>query len=165
MNGAKVSIAKNRIVTVAYIMSDGAGRVINSSEQDGLMRFMFGVGECLFPRLEEALEGKRPGDHVEITLDPIDAYGERNYDLIEEIPRSQFDNPDLSIGMQFQTPGRDGIMQVVTVAAFDGDNVIIDGNPPLAGVSLYVVIDIIDVRDPTPEEIKNKRARDDGRRY
>ena len=112
--------------------------------------------------MESVLEGKSVGDQFNVSVQPEDAYGDHNEDLLHSVERSQFEGiDDLELGMQFQVDTDDGPM-VVTVVEITDDKVTIDGNHELAGVPLNFDVTVRDVREATPEEIDHGHAHGDG---
>ena len=79
--------------------------------------------------------------------------------LGQTVPLSAFEGvPKVEAGMQFRASGQDGSAQLITVTAVDGDQVTIDGNHPLAGVTLHFKVEVITVRDATEEELEHGHA-------
>ena len=110
----------------------------------------------IIPGLESALEGKTAGDSLTVRVAAADAYGERDDRLIQMVPREMFeDNQEIQVGMQFQSSDEDGNVRVVTVVGADADSITVDGNHPLAGVPLNFAVTIVEVRDPTAEELEH----------
>ena len=73
--------------------------------------------------------------------------------MVQAVPRSAFQGvDDIKPGMQFQAQSPDGI-QLVTVVSVEGDEVTLDGNHPMAGITLIFDVEITDVRDATAEEL------------
>jgi FKBP-type peptidyl-prolyl cis-trans isomerase SlyD len=109
----------------------------------------------IIPGLEKALEGKSSGDHLIVHVKPEDAYGPHEQQMVQSVPRERFKGiTDMQPGMQFQANTPSG-PRVVTVVSFDESSVRIDANHPLAGVPLTFDVTIVDVRDPTPEELSH----------
>ena len=105
--------------------------------------------------MENALEGKRAGDRVEVTVSPEDGYGVRNEALVLSIERAQFtDIEDLQEGFRFRMDTPDG-PAVFTVVNIDESQVFVDGNHPLAGMTLDFDVTIRSVRDATSEELEH----------
>ena len=106
--------------------------------------------------LEKALEGKKVGDAIEITLQPDDAYGYRRPNSIQRVPikHLQFPRPVKKIlpGMPANVETNKGRRSVVIVKAgkFNAD---VDFNHPLAGKVLYYEVQVEGIRDATAEEI------------
>ena len=70
-------------------------------------------------------------------------------------------NGELAVGDQFQT-GPDRSDPVVTVAAIEGDDVLLDANHPLAGVDLTFDVEITAAREATPEDLSHGHAHGGG---
>src|SRR3546814_4842564 len=109
------------------------------------------------PGLEKALLGKKTGDKLAVKVEPSEGYGERNYALIQQVPRRAFQGiKDIEPGMSFQAQGPQGPMRV-TVTRVAGDMVTVDGNHPLAGENLNFDVEITDVRAATAEEMEDRK--------
>ena len=105
-----------------------------------------GYGE-LFAALERALEGKAPGESVRIQLEPEDAFGEYDADLLRVEPAERY-GQGLAVGMEVEEDSR--FYTVTDVAA---GKAVLDGNHPLAGIALRFSIEIVTVRGAKAEEI------------
>lgn len=150
-----MQITDNKVVSFHYTLTNDAGEVIDSSSGEAPLPYLHGAGNIV-PGLELALEGKQTGDKLKVSLDPADAYGEFNPELIEVVTADLFDDVDVvEEGMEFQTEDQDGEIIVIRVTKVDGDNITIDGNHPLAGQQLNFDIEITDIRDATAEEIEH----------
>lgn len=149
-----MTIANNKAVSLAYTLTDDQGNIIDQSN-DGSFEYLHGASNII-PGLENALTGKKVGDKFDVTIEPADGYGERNEEMIQVVSREMF-NPEDEImpGMQFHAQSPDGQMLVVTVAAVDDENVTVDGNHPLAGTRLNFNVEVLKLRDGSPEEIEH----------
>lgn len=147
-----MTIAKNKMVSIDYTLTDTEGNIIDSSKNEGPLEYLHGNGN-LIPGLEAQLEGKSAGDTFAAVIAPQDAYGEYNEKLIMEVPRSQFDSSmPIEIGMKFQADTSGG-QTIVKVTKITDDTITIDGNHDLAGKTLHFDINVVSVRDATPEEM------------
>ncbi len=147
-----MQIAANKVATITYILKDNDGVLIDQADKDAPFAFILGVGSII-PGLETALEGKGAGDNINVTIEPAEGYGDRDDSMIQIMPKNMFEGvDDVTPGMQFHAQTGEG-MSVVTVTAVEDDNVTVDGNHPLAGVTLNFEVDVIEVRDPTEEEL------------
>mgnify|MGYP003635378647 FL=1 len=109
------------------------------------------------------MEGKQAGDAVNVTVEPAEAYGEFNAELIAVLGRNMFEGVDeLEVGMQFHASGPDGSMQIVTIKALEGDEVTVDGNHPLAGEQLTFDVKVVEVRDATEDEMAHGHIHGEG---
>jgi FKBP-type peptidyl-prolyl cis-trans isomerase SlyD len=109
-----MKIQDKNVVNIKYVLTDNDKNVIDKSE-DGSFGFLIGAGNII-PGLENALMDKSAGDKFDVSIDPAEAYGEYNEQLIHKVPRTQFP-PDINVeaGMQFQGQTPDGHMTVVKV--------------------------------------------------
>ena len=106
--------------------------------------------------------GKSAGYAEKIVVEPEEGYGEVNENLFEEIPRSQFpDDCDIEPGMNFHAEGPHGPIMLTVKEALD-DKVIVDLNHPLAGMQLHFDVKIVEVRQPTAEELASLEQQSGG---
>jgi len=152
-----MQVSENKVVSFHYTLKNDAGEVLDSSKGRDPLTYLHGAGNII-PGLEKALEGKDAGDHVDVSVAPEEAYGNRNDALIQSVPRSAFEGVDEILpGMQFQAQTPNG-MQILTVVKVEDDIVVVDGNHPLAGETLHFSVDITDVREATEEELAHGHA-------
>lgn len=155
-----MNIAKHKVVEIDYKLTDETGQVLDSSEGKDPLAYLHGVG-AIIPGLENELEDKAAGDHIEVTVAPAEGYGERNDALRQNVPREQFKGiDDLELGMQFRVPSgsENEADQVITIVEIGEETVTVDGNHPLAGVTLNFDVKVVGVRDATAEEIEHGHA-------
>ncbi|BCS53418.1 peptidylprolyl isomerase [Geobacter sp. SVR] len=151
------TIAKNTVVILSYKVSDLDGEVIDEGAEP--LVYLHAGYEDIFPRIEAALEGKSVGDKITVTLQPGEAFGEYDAELVRVEPASIFSEP-VEIGMQLESDeNEDGpIFRVTDIA---GDKVVLDGNHPLAGMVLVFECTVETVRPATAEEIESSGNRGD----
>jgi len=149
-----MNIARNRVVSIEYTLTGEDGTVLDTSEGQEPLAYIHGTGS-LVEGLEAALEGKAPTDHVSVSVTPEQAYGVRDDSVVFGLPRAQFRGVDeLEVGMQYQVQS-DGDAHLVTVIAMDDNEVTVDGNHPLAGLTLHFDVDVVAVREATPDELEH----------
>lgn len=136
-------IENGKIVSVHYTGRLTDGEMFDSSEGKDPLKFQMGSGQ-LIPGFEKALVGKSVGDKVTVNIPSEQAYGEIREDLIVTVPKTQMPG-EVEIGQSLQAQGDNGQSFNVTVKEIKEDNVIIDGNHPLAGKELVFEIEVIDV--------------------
>ena len=147
-----MQIAKGTVVSINYTLTDDSNNVIDSSAGGEPLAYIHGA-DNIIPGLEKALAGKTAGDRLEVSVAPQEAYGLRDDALAQVIPRDRFESAqDIEIGMQFQTPTSDGV-SVVTVTGVDSENITVDANHPLAGMTLHFSVEVVAVRSATSEEL------------
>ena len=146
-------ISRDKVVRFDYTLTDDSAEVLDSSEGGEPLTYLHGSGSII-PGLESALEGKRAGESLSVRIAAVDAYGERDEDLVQSVPREMFEDSDsIQVGMQFQSGDPDGETRIVTVVDADTASITVDGNHPLAGVPLNFAVTIVDVRDASSEEL------------
>jgi len=154
-----MKIAKNTVVTVHYKLSDAQGNLIEEGREP--MVYLHGGYENTLPKIEEALEGKEAGFDITIQVEPEDAFGEYDAELVKVEARSHLPNP-LEVGMQFEgTPEEgdgDNSGLIFTVTDITDDKVVLDGNHPLAGMALRFWLNVKEVRAATEEEITHEHV-------
>lgn len=152
-----MNIANNCVASFHYTLTDKDGKVIDSSEGREPLAYLHGSGNII-PGLEKELEGKQVGDKLTVAVPAAEAYGERNEAMMQELPANMFSGVDkIEVGMEFHAQTEQGV-QVVSVAAVDGDTVTVDANHPLAGVDLNFDVEVTDVRAATEEEVAHGHA-------
>lgn len=153
----EMQISEHKVVTIDYTLTDDEGTVIDSSRGSEPLAYVQGIGNII-PGLESALEGKQPGDTLKVKIAPKDGYGARDEELVQIVNSEMFSNPEeLQVGAHFQA--HDGEEhRMFTVTAIEGDHVTIDGNHPLAGVTLNFDVTVKDVREATAEELNHGHA-------
>jgi len=146
-----MEIAANRVATIHYTLTDDDGQVIDRSPQERPLSYLHGVGNIV-PGLEQALEGKAPGDSLKVDVAPEQGYGQRNDALVQQVPREAFQGVEkVEPGMQFRAQTQGGPLLVTVVEVGDAQ-VQIDGNHPLAGRNLHFEVEVADVRDASEQE-------------
>ena len=154
-----MQIEKHTVVTIDYTLTNDQGQVVDTSENNQPLAYLHGTGNII-PGLEEALEGKSSGDEVQVSIPPEKAYGERDDELKQVVPRDRFEGVEqLEPGMQFQAQTEGGV-RIVTVSAVEGDDVTVDANHPLAGETLHFEVAVRDVREASSEEIEHGHVHD-----
>lgn len=156
-----MQIARHTVASIDYTLTDDEGQVLDTSEGREPLTYLHGEGN-LIPGLESALEGQNPGDSLSVTVEPDEAYGERDERLIQQVPMAAFEGVDkVEPGMRFQATDEQGQGRVVTVTGVEGDQVTVDANHPLAGQSLNFQVSVVEVREATPEEIDHGHVHTD----
>jgi len=149
-----MEISKDTVVSIDYTLTNDGGEVLDTSKGRPPLVYLHGHGNII-PGLETALAGKTSGDTVQTTIAPADAYGVRDESLVQEVPRDRFDpSIELKAGMQFQAQTPEGV-QLIRVVDVQGEQVKVDGNHPLADVTLNFDVKVVEVREATEEEISH----------
>jgi FKBP-type peptidyl-prolyl cis-trans isomerase SlyD len=148
-----MKIAKNAVVTLRYHVSDVDGTLLDAGENP--LTYLHGGYEQIFAGVESALEGRSAGEDLQVRLEPEDAFGEYDADLVRVEPRELFPK-ELQVGMQFEgvgSGGDDDDVTLFTITDIEEGKVVVDGNHPWAGKALDFFCKIMEVRAATREEI------------
>ena len=157
-----MNITKNHVVSIHYSLKDSQGTLLDSSEGKTPLTYIQGLGHII-PGLENALEGKGKGEKLQVTIPPEQAYGERNDQMTQSVPKTEFQDADkITPGMQFQVNTEDGGTLVVTVLEVRDSEVVLDGNHPLAGVTLHFNVEVVNIRQATEEELSHGHVHGEG---
>ena len=146
-------IGDKLVVSMHYTLTDDDKNVLDTSAETEPMAYLHGA-ENIIPGLENALTGKVEGDKMQVRVEPEEAYGEHSPELIHKVDIAAFEGVDnVEAGMKFETQSPEGHAQLIEVKEVNGDEVIIDANHPLAGVTLNFDVEVISVREATQEEL------------
>jgi len=151
-----MEITQQCVVALTWTLKDTLGEELDVLDEP--VEFLVG-GDDLLPRIEEALQGHAPGASLALHLEPEDAFGDFNDQLLFLEPRALFP-AEIEEGMTF-----DGMAlpegcnpdaprtAFYTVAEIYPEHVVLDGNHPLAGIALRLQLTVQAVREATEEEI------------
>ncbi|MFM1895882.1 MAG: hypothetical protein RLZZ385_956 [Pseudomonadota bacterium] len=155
-------IGKNSVVSIHYTLKNDAGEVMDSSEGGEPLAYLHGANN-LIPGLESELQGKTSGAKFKASIAPGQAYGEVNEDLIQTISKQMFQGvDDVEVGMTFVAQGDGGQRRQVRVVEVEGDDVTIDANHPMAGLTLHFDVEVVDVRPATKQELEHGHVHSHG---
>lgn len=149
-----MNIFSNTVVTLSYKLFSSAGELIEESAEP--ITYLHGGHHGIFPKIEAELAQKKVGDVCSVTLEPEDAFGEYDAELVRVEAQDRFPD-EVKVGMQFEGYAskddghEEGIVYTVTDVA-DG-RVVVDGNHPLAGQRLRFDCTVLDIRPATAEEM------------
>ena len=152
-------VTKNKVVSLIYAVRNQKGELFEY--RDLPVSYVHGSGVDLFPKIEEALEGRVIGDRVVVQLSPADAFGEHDPKLTftDDIDNAP---PELRhVGAEFEAQNATGESIVLVVTRVEADKITVDANHPLAGQTISFEVTVRDIRDATSEEIRNGRPAGD----
>jgi FKBP-type peptidyl-prolyl cis-trans isomerase SlyD len=157
-----MQVTKNTIVTLDYNVTDPDGELIDAGTEP--LIYLHGGYDGIFPTIEGALQGKKVGETVVVKMQPDEAFGEYDAELIEIEPREDFPE-ELQVGMQFEglpEGGHEDEALIYCVTEIADDKVVLDGNHPLAGMALVFTCTVTAVRPASAEEIAHGHSHDNG---
>jgi len=135
----------NKTIACEYKLYDEDGVLIDCNPDGEPLSFVFGSGSII-PGLEHELEGMESGESKEVIVKPEDAYGLREPELVQQIPKERFaEGSDLEVGMSYIGQTDNGQTINFLIVSMDEQNVEVDLNHPLAGMSLRFQVTIKEV--------------------
>lgn len=155
-----MKIEKDRVVSFHYSVAEQGQESLESSEGRDPLMILVGHGNII-PGLEQAMEGHQAGDRFSADISAAQAYGEVQPGLTQRVPKKYFKNARLAPGMQVALQTKFG-PRPVTVQKVGMSVVDVDLNHPMAGKDLRFDIEIVDVREASPEEIDHGHVHGDG---
>ncbi len=149
-----MEISKQCVVALTWTLKDTLGDELDVLDEP--VEFLVG-GDDLLAKIEEALQGHAPGDKLDLHLEPEEAFGDYDENLVFLEPRALFPER-LEEGMTFgELPAgatSEGPKDALyTVTEIYPEHVVLDANHPLAGIALRLSIKVAAVREATEEEI------------
>ena len=156
-----MKITANKFVAVTYDLNVGEGEereLMEKAVAEAPLKFIFGTGAML-PAFEDALKGLEVGDKFDFSIAPADAYGEYVEDHVLDLPKNifevegKFDSEVIKEGNTVPMMDSNGNRLNSSVLEVKDDVVVMDFNHPLAGETLHFSGEVIDVHEPTAEEI------------
>lgn len=153
-------IDRGAVVTLRYELRNADGEALE--DEGATLEYLHGGFGGIFPKVEDALEGKDVGHELDLTLEPEDAFGEYDAELLRVEPRERF--PELlEVGMQFEgVPGeREAEAMIYTITDVTEDSVVVDANHPLAGERLWFKCAVAAVRRATAQELQHGHVHGD----
>lgn len=151
-----MKIAMNTVVSINYELRDTDGNVLEASSEP--VSYLHGGYDGIFPKVEEELHDKGVGDTLELVLEPTDAFGDYDEELVQIEPASAFPTDQLEVGMQFEGEDPSGDVVLYTVTDIADGKVVVDGNHPWAGERLNFKCTVTGVRAATKEETEHGHA-------
>jgi FKBP-type peptidyl-prolyl cis-trans isomerase SlyD len=151
---AKMQVTPQCVVALTWTLKDTLGEVLDELKDP--VEFLVG-GNDLLAKIEQALQGHVAGDRVDLHLEPEEAFGDYNEQLVFLEDRELFP-AELDEGMTFEQLPKGAKAEgprgtLYTVTEIYPEHVVIDGNHPLAGIAIRLQIKVEDVREATEEEI------------
>lgn len=156
-----MQVERDKVVTFHYSLSDAEGSFTEASTGKDPVVYLHGHGNIV-RGLEREMRGRQAGDTFKATVVAEDAYGRRDENARQRVPIKHLIRAGkLAPGATVAVDTRSGPRRA-TVLKVGRFNVDLDFNHPLAGKTLVFDIEIVDVRDATPEEITHRHAHGPG---
>jgi len=147
-----VEISDNKLVKLHYKGTLEDGSIFDSSEGKEPLEFISGVG-MIIPGLDKGIKGLKTGDKKQVKIPAKEAYGPVMAEAVQEVPKNQFpEDIKLEVGMQLAAQGPQGTIPVV-IKEIGNETIKVDFNHPLAGKDLTFDVDVVEVKEATPEDM------------
>jgi len=146
-------IADGKLVELTYKVIDTKTKSV-LTEVEYPIGYVHGLSEILAPQVTAELEGKLPGDVIEVPIDCNKLFGPRDESLVftdslENVPEEYHE-----LGMSILMENNDGKSKTFIVTRIDDKSITVDGNNPLCGREVVFRLNIVTVRDATEEELE-----------
>ena len=153
-----MEITKQCVVALTWTLKDTLGTELDVLDEP--VEFLVG-GNDLLEKIQEALQGHAPGEKLDLHIEPEEAFGDFNDQLIFLEPRALFPK-EIEEGLTFEGSAlpagcnpdapKDAVYVVTDIYP---EHVVLDGNHPLAGIAIRLSLKVHDVREATIQEIGN----------
>jgi FKBP-type peptidyl-prolyl cis-trans isomerase SlyD len=151
-----MEINQQCVVALTWTLSDTLGEELDVLDEP--VEFLVG-GADLFKKIEDALQGHEVGATLHVQLEPEEAFGDFNDQLVFLESRQLFP-PEIEEGMTIEGAALPAGCNpaapkdvLYTVTELYPEHVVLDGNHPLAGIALRFSVEVLAVRNAKPEEI------------
>jgi peptidylprolyl isomerase len=125
-----------------------SGEVFDSSQGREPLEFTVGSGQVI-KGFDQGVMGMQPGDKKTVEIGMVDAYGEKQQEMLIEMPKTQFpDDMKPEEGMQLMMNNGAGQSFPVVIAEVHEDSVVLDANHPLAGQDLIFDLELVEIAPP-----------------
>lgn len=147
-------VAAEKVVFLKYTLRNDAGEILDASGDDNPLLYLHGASNIV-PGLESALTGKAVGESLKVAVPAAEGYGERHEGASQKVPRAAFGEVELDEGMQLVGEDENGTPFPFWIATVGDEEVEIDLNHPLAGMTLHFEVTIQKLRDATAPELEH----------
>lgn len=148
-------ITNDIVVEMNYILKDDKDKLIDSTQPGKPLAYIQGHNNLVYG-LEKEMDGKKVGDKFTVNIIPEEGYGKYDREMIFSYPKEHFgeDSSNLELGMSFQVGDDNGQTLILNIVEIKENEVILDGNHPLAGINLIFDIEVVNIRQASEEELK-----------
>jgi FKBP-type peptidyl-prolyl cis-trans isomerase SlyD len=154
MNNGNLKIKDNMVVSLAYVLQLDNGEIVDRADATQPLQYLQGYANII-SGLEKELKGLTVGDEKVVDVSPAEGYGERSAEHVVHVPRYVLPTDAELIEGELVELGdrRTGITSMAKVLRVEPNAVMLDLNHPLAGETLHFCVQVVDVREATPEEL------------
>jgi FKBP-type peptidyl-prolyl cis-trans isomerase SlyD len=146
-------VADGKLVELTYKVIDVKSKSV-LTEVEFPIGYVHGVNEILAPQVTAELEGRLPGDIIEVPIDCRKIFGPRDESLVVTDRLENVPEEYRHVGTSVLMENENGNSKTFLVTRVDDESVTIDGNNPLCGREVIFKLNIVTVRDATDEEME-----------
>ena len=150
------TVRAGKVVSLTYTLLNQRGEVFEQS--DVPVSYLHGHNSGLFEKVEHRLEGLAVGDRVQVTLTPEEGFGSHDPALTFTDDLDNVPTELRYIGAQLEAQNAEGEILNFIVTRIEHGKLTVDGNHPLAGQTVQFHVTIREVRDASPDELRNGPA-------
>ena len=148
-----MKIENGKVVALDYVLKLEDGIVVDASEKGSPLMYLHGHRNII-PGLESELSGLSSGDTKEVSVAPVDGYGEYESGLVQRAPKDRFpEGSNFNLGDEVSAQDPEGQVRHGRITEVNPDEVVVDFNHMLAGKTLNFSITVGEIRDASEEEI------------
>lgn len=147
-----MAIKPDQIIAIQYSASIDDEVIDNNLTEAEPLFFMYGRGQMM-PGLESRIAEMNVGDSSDLEIPAAEAYGAHDPEAIQTVPKEHLAHLDLHEGLVLQGQGDNGEPVMVVVKEINDDTVVMDHNHPMAGQDVSFSVTIMDIREPSEEEL------------
>jgi FKBP-type peptidyl-prolyl cis-trans isomerase SlyD len=158
------SVQKDVVVVMEYSLQVDGEEIDSSKGQDPL-QFLVGHGNII-SGLEREMIGMKVGESKDVVIQPADGYGEYDDEAYMDVPRAEFPQ-DMPVeeGLELSVRDDQGQSRYARIDGIEGDTVTLNFNHPLAGDELHFNVKIVELREPTSEELEHGHVHQGGHHH
>lgn len=161
---SKDSVQQDVVVSMEYTLQVDGEEIDSSKGQDPL-QFLVGHGNII-SGLEREMLGMKVGESKDVVVQPADGYGEYDEEAYMDVPRAEFPK-DMPVqeGLELSVRDDQGQSRYARIDSIEGDVVTLNFNHPLAGDELHFNVKVVDLREPTGEELEHGHVHQGGHHH
>jgi FKBP-type peptidyl-prolyl cis-trans isomerase SlyD len=148
-------IGKDKVIHLKCLIRDAQGEVLEFRED---LLYLHGGYGGAFPVVEAALEGHEVGAKVEVPVSPEEGFGLRHPELLIEVPASELPAEAQTPGTFLEAEDEQGNPVRFQVIAVEQGKVRLDGNHPYADKALNFLLEVLEIREASQEELEKGYA-------
>lgn len=158
---SKDSVQNDVVVSMEYTLRID-GEVIDSSEGQDPLEFLTGRGNII-SGLEREMIGMKVGESKDVVVAPKDGYGEYDEAAYLDVPLKQFPK-DMKVeeGLELTVRDQNGQARYARIETLEGETARLNFNHPLAGDELHFNVKVVNLREPSGEELEHGHVHQGG---